>query len=156
VAFRQCVPRRYSVYKQHMTTEPQIFGASPTRSPIWRAVRHGAALRCPSCGLGHLFHAYLKPVAACAHCNASFSHIRADDGPAWLTILIVGHVIVACALFVESLIVWPLWVSMMVFCSLTLAMTLALLPSAKGTFIAAIWSTDAREATAGPTLESQD
>lgn len=117
---------------------------------LWRAVRHGLRRRCPACGEGRLFTGYLTPVAECGHCSESFAHISADDGPAWATILLTGHIVVAMALYVEAEAAWPLWASMVFFTGLTLAMTLALLPRAKGGFIAAIWATNAREATTTP------
>ena len=105
-----------------------------------RAIRRGALGRCPNCGRGRLFRAYLKPVERCAECSEPFGHIRADDGPPWLTVLIVGHVVVAAALIVEANAMWPLWWSMLFFASLAFALVLAVLPRAKGVFIGAIWA----------------
>jgi uncharacterized protein (DUF983 family) len=100
----------------------------------------GARSRCPNCGRSPLFRAYLKPVDACAHCNEVFKHIRADDGPAWLTILIVGHIVVGLALTMEVYAPMPVWASIALFCSLSLGLILWLLPRAKGIFIGAIWA----------------
>jgi len=55
---------------------------------MWEAIKRGLKGKCPNCGKGQLFRAYLKPVDACSHCNAKLAELRADDGPAWLTILI--------------------------------------------------------------------
>jgi len=51
----------------------------------------GFARRCPKCGRGRLLKGYLKVVDHCAECGEDFRPQRADDGPAWLTMLIVGH-----------------------------------------------------------------
>ncbi len=59
--------------------------------PSWSAMRRGLARRCPACGQGHLFEGYLKVVDRCPACGVEMHHHRADDGPAYLTILIVGH-----------------------------------------------------------------
>lgn len=104
------------------------------------AVRRGALGRCPSCGKGRLFRSYLKQVDACACCHETLSHIRADDGPPWLTILVVGHIVVALALVAESNANLPTWPSVAVFSGLAVAMSLTLLPRAKGIFIGAIWA----------------
>jgi uncharacterized protein (DUF983 family) len=104
------------------------------------AVRRGLAGRCPACGKGRLFRSYLKPVDTCAACNEDLSHIRADDGPAWLTILIVGHLVVALVLGVDSWAGWPLWQAMVFYPTLGLVLSLALLPVAKGLFIGVIWA----------------
>ena len=63
------------------------------KKDAFSAVLRGLRGRCPHCGQGHLFRAYLKPVDACSVCHEPLKHIRADDGPAWLTILIVGHAV---------------------------------------------------------------
>src|SRR5579872_6549669 len=65
-----------------------------TRPDLWTAIKRGLALRCPVCGEGKLFRSYLKLNDRCSHCDAKLSELRADDGPAWATILIVGHLIV--------------------------------------------------------------
>src|SRR5271154_4917726 len=82
------------------------------------AMRRGALLHCPNCGVGHLFRSYLKQVDACAHCGERFDYIRADDGPTWLTVLIVGHVVVALALIVVSATAWSTWFSVSLFSAL--------------------------------------
>lgn len=107
----------------------------------WTAMLRGALGRCPQCGKGKLFRAYLKPVAACADCGEPLGHIQADDGPAWLTIMVVGHIVVFAALGVAPSAVWPDWVSMTVWPSLALVLALTFLPCAKGIFIGTIWAT---------------
>jgi uncharacterized protein (DUF983 family) len=109
---------------------------------IW-AVLRGACARCPNCGRGALFRSYLKPVDACSECHEALKHIRADDGPAWLTVLIVGHIVVALALSVEMYAPLPVVTSMTIFFSLSIGLVLSLLPRAKGMFIGAIWAMDA-------------
>lgn len=105
----------------------------------WRAL----CGRCPNCGEGRLFAGYLKQVDACANCGEAFGHIRADDAPPWLTILVVGHIIVPLAVTIETFDLWPTWVAMTLWPSVALALTLAVLPRAKGVFLAAIWLTRA-------------
>ncbi len=56
------------------------------------AVLRGLRHRCPACGEGRLFARYLKVTDTCSKCGEELHHHRADDGPAYLTILIVGHV----------------------------------------------------------------
>jgi uncharacterized protein (DUF983 family) len=66
--------------------------------------------------------------------------IHAEDGPAWLTIIIVGHLLVPSALYAETAFRWPLLVSITVLPLTAVALTLAVLPRAKAVFIAAIWT----------------
>lgn len=105
----------------------------------WKMAKRAILCRCPSCGEGKLYKKYLKQVNSCAKCNEEFGHIRADDGPAWLTILITGHILVPIALLIMAKTNWPDWVHMIIWPIATIAMSLALLPSAKGLFISIIW-----------------
>ena len=61
----------------------------PTRPAMLRGFRR----RCPNCGEGGLFQGYLQVVARCPVCREELRHHRADVGPAYLTILIVGHLL---------------------------------------------------------------
>jgi uncharacterized protein (DUF983 family) len=79
-------------------------------------------------------------VHRCSVCGESFGQVHADDGPAWLTIGIVGHVVVPMLLFTEINFQWPLLVSMTVWPMTALALTMTILPRAKALFIAAIWA----------------
>jgi uncharacterized protein (DUF983 family) len=105
----------------------------------WRALR----CRCPACGEGDLLAGYMRQVEACTYCGERFGHIRADDGPAWLTILIVGHIVVSLILMVEPNVDWPQWLSTAVWLSVSLAAVLAILPRAKCFFIGVIWRSGA-------------
>ena len=95
--------------------------------------------RCPNCGIGHLFSSYLKVVTCCEICSEPLGHIRADDGPAWLTILIVGHILAPILLNIIPGSTWPDWVSIVVWTGLAVVLSLVILPRAKGFFIGIIW-----------------
>ena len=57
------------------------------------ALLRGWRRRCPHCGQGPLMKSYLTVRTSCPVCGEEFHHHRADDGPAYLTILIVGHLL---------------------------------------------------------------
>ncbi|HET7412499.1 MAG TPA: DUF983 domain-containing protein, partial [Pararhizobium sp.] len=57
--------------------------ARPEPRSILDAMKHGFRNRCPHCGEGRLFCAFLKPVDACAACGEEMYHHRADDLPAY-------------------------------------------------------------------------
>lgn len=59
------------------------------KTAMWRGFRR----KCPNCGEGALFTGYLKVTDRCAVCGEEMHHHRADDGPAYLTILVVGHIL---------------------------------------------------------------
>ncbi len=110
------------------------------RPPFLLAVWRGMRGRCPNCGRAPLLAGYLRQVDHCAACGEPFGHIRADDAPPWLTILVVGHIIVPLAATVESVATWPVWVATTVWASAALVLSAVILPRAKGVFLAAIWS----------------
>jgi uncharacterized protein (DUF983 family) len=64
---------------------------TPQERPTWPALRKGWSRKCPNCGNGPLLRGYLKVRDTCPVCREELYHHRADDGPAYLTILIVGH-----------------------------------------------------------------
>ena len=108
--------------------------------PLVPALLRGALGRCPNCGTGRIFGAFLKVNDACAHCGEALHHHRADDAPPYATIFIVGHVIVAALLWAEVEYTPPMWVHALVWVPLTLAMSLVLLPRIKGMLIAMQWA----------------
>jgi uncharacterized protein (DUF983 family) len=111
----------------------------PLRDAMWRGLRG----RCPACGKGGLFASYLKQVERCAACQEPLGHIRSDDGAPWLTILVVGHIVLPVILMVERHVQWPTWLAMTVWPLFALALVLAVLPRAKGLLLGIIWSTGA-------------
>ena len=108
-------------------------------SVLWRGIQK----RCPKCGIGAVLTGYLKPASSCSHCGEDFSHISADDGPAWLTLLIVGHAIVPLLLVFGRDNAIPAWFSITSLTLITLFGVYFVLPRAKGVFIALIWVTGA-------------
>ncbi|SLN10047.1 hypothetical protein PSM7751_00033 [Pseudooceanicola marinus] len=108
--------------------------------PLKPALRRGWRRRCPNCGSGPLMKGFLKVRDHCPVCRETFSHHRADDGPAYLTILIVGHL---SAPLMGS--VWMAWqpeplVLFTVFAIGTVALSLYLLPRLKGAMVAFQWA----------------
>ena len=58
---------------------------------VRRSLKRGWRRKCPNCGAGPVLKGYLKVRNHCAVCGQDLMHHRADDGPAYLTILITGH-----------------------------------------------------------------
>ena len=101
---------------------------------LWRGLR----FRCPKCGQGRIFRAYLKQADMCDQCGEPLGAIRADDGPAWLTVLSLGPFLVAITFFV-SFGHFPLWAALPMAAIAVTGAVLLLLPRIKGAFIAALW-----------------
>lgn len=104
------------------------------------AIRRGLKRRCPSCGQGHAFAGYLKTAEHCDRCGTQLGHIRADDFPPYLTIFLVGHIVVPLLLIVEQTYQWPVERHMLVWPALTLVLALAILPILKGGVLGLMWS----------------
>jgi uncharacterized protein (DUF983 family) len=103
-----------------------------------RMIKNAIIGKCPSCGKGALFDSYLKQVNNCKTCNKYLGDIRADDGPAWLTILIVGHLLAPFIIIFSFNSNWPDWLSISLWSFLAVILVLIILPKAKGLFIAVI------------------
>jgi uncharacterized protein (DUF983 family) len=108
--------------------------------PVKQAVLRGWRRRCPNCGAGPLLRGYLTLRASCPVCGEELHHARADDGPAYLTILIVGHLM-------APLILWafvefrpePLTLAT-IFSVGTVGLSLFLLPRLKGVMVGLQWA----------------
>ena len=108
--------------------------------PLGPALRRGWRCRCPNCGAGPMLRNYLKVRDNCPVCGEELFHQRADDGPAYLTILIVGHILAPLIYFIfEKYRPEPL-VLASIFTTLTVALALFLLPRLKGVIVAIQWA----------------
>jgi uncharacterized protein (DUF983 family) len=103
------------------------------------ALRLGLLGRCPACGKGRMFRAFLKVADQCPNCGEELHHHRADDFPAYLVIVIVGHILVPIVLAVETEIAPAVWISMTLWPLAALVMALGLLQPVKGAVIAIQW-----------------
>ena len=114
--------------------------ANPEKRDVWTAMKRGFRSRCPRCGQGRLFRAFLKCDGRCPICDLDFSPHRADDLPAYLVIIIVGHIVVPTALFVETDYSPPVWLQLAIYLPFTLVASLALLQPVKGAVIGLQWA----------------
>ncbi len=108
--------------------------------PIGRAIARGLMCRCPACGRGRMLEGYLRVAPACPACGEDLSPQRADDGPAYLTILIVGHLLAPLLLWVFVAFRPSPLQMIAVFATGSVALSLALLPRMKGLIVAIQWS----------------
>ena len=65
-------------------------------------LRRGFAKKCPNCGLFPIFSRYVKTHKKCSKCGINFSEYKSDDGPAYCTIFIVGHILIPLILLTEK------------------------------------------------------
>ena len=117
-------------------------------STLLKALTRGLRGRCPHCGEGKLFWKYLKVEPVCQACGHDLARYPADDGPAYFTILLVGHLIIGPMLFFP--IIWqapPIYVVPATVIPLAIA-TLALLPRVKGAFIGVLYKMGVKDTDA--------
>ena len=107
---------------------------------LWTAMRRGFMCRCPRCGEGKLFRAFLKVDDHCATCGLDYTPHRADDLPAYLVIIIVGHIVVPVVLWVETHYSPPIWLQMATYLPFTFLSSLLLLQPVKGAVVGFQWA----------------
>jgi uncharacterized protein (DUF983 family) len=124
--------------------QDQVFGGEHhtgrVARPIWSAMKRGFMCRCPKCGEGRLFRSFLKTVDRCESCGEEMFHHRADDLPAYLVVVIVGHVVVSAFMAVEATSTLSTWEHLAIWVPLTIVMSLALLRPVKGAVVGLQWA----------------
>lgn len=113
---------------------------APTERLLGEAMRRGALGRCPNCGQARIFTGYLRVKDQCPNCGEELHHQRADDGPAYVTILIVSHVAAVLLLMVYTVYRPSSEVLIAVFLGGSLVASLILLPIIKGAFVGLQWA----------------
>ena len=125
-------------YLDHMPYVPHgpDFGERELGQAVWR----GWKRRCPACGTGPMMKNYLKVRDTCTVCSEELHHQRADDGPAYLTILVVGHLM--APLLGAAWVTWRPDPAVLatVFAIGTVAAALWLLPRFKGMMVGFQWA----------------
>lgn len=110
-------------------------------TPIFR----GFQRRCPACGKGRIFDGYLKLKPACPECGEAFDHDKAADGPAWLTVLLLGPFF-APLIFLASLkagdLIWLVFPLLGIF---MVGTALTLLAFMKGGWLGALWRMEQKQ-----------
>jgi uncharacterized protein (DUF983 family) len=107
---------------------------------VWAALKRGFRGRCPRCGEGKLCRAFLKTADNCSVCGLDFTPHRADDLPAYLVIVIVGHIVVPMALLIETNFAPPVWLQLSIYLPVTLFASLSLLQPVKGAVVGLQWA----------------
>jgi uncharacterized protein (DUF983 family) len=118
------------------TQQPDEQPTRLVKTALWRGWRR----KCPNCGSGPLLKGYLKVRDHCPVCREEFHHHRADDGPAYLTILIVGHLLAPTMLFVFTNFQPDPLIMFTSFSIGTVTLSLYLLPRLKGALVGFQWA----------------
>ncbi len=118
------------------------FGHAPDdgERAVRQAMLRGFQRRCPRCGAGPLMQGYLKVRDACVICGEDLHHHRADDGPAYLTILIVGHLMAPLILWAFTEFRPDPMVLATIFSVGCVTLSLWMLPRLKGSIVGFQWA----------------
>ena len=109
-----------------------------------QSMLRGLKGRCPACGEGKLFSRYLKVRPTCSHCGLDLAKYPADDGPAYFTILIVGHLVVAPLLAFRVIWTLPTGLLLAILLPALSALILLFLPIVKGAVVGVLWALGAQ------------
>jgi uncharacterized protein (DUF983 family) len=123
---------------------PAYESASLTRGvmlPVkgWEAMVRGARNRCPRCNEAKLFLRFLKPIPACPACGQDWTHQRADDFPAYVSIFVTGHMMAPLIIALVRDTDLSVAALMAIILPLAMLLMIGLLQPAKGTIIALQW-----------------
>lgn len=113
--------------------------ADPAPVSLTQALWRGFRGRCPHCGEGHMFTSFLKVADACSKCGEPLHYQRAHDLPAYLVMVIVGHVVIGLTLWLEQVYQPSFLVHIVIGVPLIVIMSLALLQPIKGAVVALQW-----------------
>ncbi len=126
-----------------------------TEKSTLKGIARGLACRCPNCGEGRLFSGFLTLRTPCEVCGTDNTIYPSDDFPPYLTILVVGHVILPLFMWVDFVYAPAMWVQAAIWLPATVIMSLVLLPRMKGATVGLCWAKDiVREKLAQEPLEA--
>src|SRR6202045_1061748 len=114
--------------------------APAEKRDVWTSLKRGFRGRCPRCGEGKIFRAFLKVADRCSVCGLDFTPHRADDLPAYLVIVTVGHIEVPLALIIETNYSPPVALQLAIYLPATVIASLALLQPGKGAVVGVQWA----------------
>ena len=110
------------------------------KRPLARSMMRGFACKCPSCGEASVFSGTLTIKTICEVCKVDLSHHQADDLPAYLNILIVGHVVIGFMLFMTRYNLMGMWATTFTTAGLCIFVSVLLMRPLKGMILGSQWA----------------
>ncbi len=121
--------------------ETEVFGGDPEdRRPVAPAIMAGVKGRCPNCGEGRMFGKWLKVSPQCSSCGEELHHERAQDFPPYITLFIVGHVVVTLLMLVEARFTLSLPAHLAIWLPMAIIMSVAMMQPVKGGVVGLQWA----------------
>lgn len=112
-----------------------VDGNNQTPSTVHR--RPSSIFRCPRCGKGKLYKGLLTVADQCGDCRLSFKGHEEGDGPAVLSIFIIGALVGIFASIVEIKFEPPFWLHAVLWVPFILGGSILMLRVSKAALIAA-------------------
>ncbi len=128
------------MYHDHENIVTQGVEDETADRDVRESMLRGWRRKCPNCGRGPLMKSYLKVRDTCPVCDEELLHHRADDGPAYLTILIVGHLMAPALIWAFTEFRPDPMVLASTFTVGCVALSLYLLPRLKGAIVGLQWA----------------
>ncbi|MES1985426.1 MAG: DUF983 domain-containing protein [Pseudomonadota bacterium] len=100
---------------------------------------------CPQCGAQTLFAGPIRFAPNCPSCGLDYAQFNVGDGPAAFLTMIVGGVILALALVLEFKVHPPLWLHLVLWTPLIIALVMGSLRVAKGALLILEYRNKARD-----------
>ncbi|WP_339825980.1 DUF983 domain-containing protein [uncultured Parasphingorhabdus sp.] len=115
------------------------YSAPDLPKTAFQAAIRGLHGRCPSCGEGQMFPRLLKPIEHCPICGQDWTAQQADDFPAYVAIIVTGHILAPVIIFMINETDFSMWTNLAIIITLALILLGSLLQPAKGAIIAIQW-----------------
>lgn len=119
-----------------MESQTRVLEERSVGQAMWR----GTLCKCPHCGKGRMFRAYLKVADSCDVCGEELHFHRADDFPPYIAIMIVGHLLVGIMLHMEMVYHVNPVTYLYTMVPLAVILPLLMLPSIKGAIVGLQWA----------------
>ncbi|MEM1037159.1 MAG: DUF983 domain-containing protein [Pseudomonadota bacterium] len=110
------------------------------------AIKAGLLCKCPECGEGSVFETHLGLAPSCAVCGADFSNADSGDGPAFFVMFLIAILVTPPVLLMQIVFDPPVWVQVVLWGSVSLALAWWLLRPFKSLLFALQWKNKAEEA----------
>ncbi|GLT02065.1 hypothetical protein GCM10007897_34680 [Sphingobium jiangsuense] len=123
-----------------MTEQPLSHNHDDTTRPLRPAILSGLRGKCPACEKGPLFARFLKPAKSCAGCGEALDGHEADDFPAYIVILLLGHILVPVMIEVNHAFDIPLLWQSIIWPVMALLLAVAMIQPTKGAVIGLQWA----------------
>lgn len=120
------------------------------------AMLRGFMCKCPSCGKAGLFDGLVSVKKQCEACDEDLSHEMADDFPAYLNVLIVGHVLIGFAMGMMKYNFFDIWTTTFLTIIVCAVVSLGLMRPLKGLVVGSQWALGMHGFEAGKELAEQN